>query len=60
MFAVNIIKVKTNLGHSEGASGLSSIIKMTLALQKKTIPPNINFTTPNPKSKLHKVLLYVN
>ncbi|KAF2113891.1 polyketide synthase 1 [Lophiotrema nucula] len=40
--------VKTNLGHSEGASGLSSIIKMTLALEKSTIPPNLNFKTPNP------------
>jgi acyl transferase domain-containing protein len=59
MFAADVFKVKTNLGHSEGASGLSSIIKMTLALQKKTIPPNINFTTPNPKSKLHEASLSV-
>lgn len=43
-------QVKTNLGHSEGASGLSSLIKMTLALEKRIIPPNINFKTPNPKS----------
>jgi len=43
-------ELKPNLGHSEGASGLSSLIKMTLALEKKIIPPNINFTTPNPKS----------
>ncbi|KAK0130497.1 hypothetical protein ONS96_001016 [Cadophora gregata f. sp. sojae] len=55
---IYIGSVKPNLGHSEGASGLSSIIKMTLALEKKIIPPNINFTVPNPKipwkaSKLH-------
>jgi hypothetical protein len=24
---------------------------MTLALENETIPPNLNFTTPNPKSK---------
>ncbi|KAL4915475.1 hypothetical protein BDW62DRAFT_124830 [Aspergillus aurantiobrunneus] len=46
---VLIGSVKPNIGHSEGASGLSSIIKMVLALENQTIPPNINFTTPNPK-----------
>ncbi|KAL2062583.1 hypothetical protein VTL71DRAFT_5655 [Oculimacula yallundae] len=46
---IYIGSVKPNIGHSEGASGLSSIIKMTLALEKRTIPPNINFEVPNPK-----------
>ncbi|KAL4923067.1 type I polyketide synthase [Aspergillus undulatus] len=46
---VLIGSVKPNIGHSEGASGLSSIIKMVLALENRTIPPNINFTAPNPK-----------
>ncbi|CBF84683.1 hypothetical protein AN8910.2 [Aspergillus nidulans FGSC A4] len=46
---VLIGSVKPNLGHSEGASALTSIIKMTLALENQTIPPNINFSTPNPK-----------
>ena len=45
---VYIGSVKSNLGHSEGASGLSSLIKMVLALEHKTIPPSINFDTPNP------------
>lgn len=43
-----IKQVKPNCGHSEGASGLTSIIKATLALQHRTIPPNINFHKPNP------------
>lgn len=47
----DLVQVKTNLGHSEGASGLSSLIKMTLALENDTIPPNLNFVTPNPKSQ---------
>lgn len=47
-YGVYIGSVKPNLGHSEGNSGLSSVIKMVLALENKTIPPNINFTTPNP------------
>ncbi|KAL6234338.1 hypothetical protein BDW75DRAFT_241237 [Aspergillus navahoensis] len=46
---VLIGSVKPNLGHSEGASALTSIIKMVLALENQTIPPNINFSTPNPK-----------
>ncbi|KAG4273107.1 acetyltransferase [Fusarium proliferatum] len=41
--------VKPNLGHSEGASGISSVMKAILALENQTIPPNINFSTPNPK-----------
>ncbi|KAF5970834.1 fumonisin cluster-polyketide synthase [Fusarium bulbicola] len=41
--------VEPNLGHSEGASGVSSVIKAILALENRTIPPNINFSTPNPK-----------
>ncbi|KAI1759369.1 hypothetical protein GGR53DRAFT_513765 [Hypoxylon sp. FL1150] len=41
--------VKPNIGHSEGASGLSSVIKAILALEHKTIPPNIKFSKPNPE-----------
>ncbi|KPM35703.1 Lovastatin diketide synthase LovF [Neonectria ditissima] len=45
---VYIGSVKPNLGHSEGASGLTSLLKVVMALQHRTIPPNIKFTTPNP------------
>ncbi|KAK2782399.1 Type I Iterative PKS [Onygenales sp. PD_12] len=41
--------VKPNIGHGEGAAGLSSLIKAVLALEEQTIPPNIKFHTPNPK-----------
>ncbi|KAH7333356.1 hypothetical protein BKA65DRAFT_404016 [Rhexocercosporidium sp. MPI-PUGE-AT-0058] len=41
--------VKPNVGHSEGASGLTSMIKCIMALENKTIPPNINYSKPNPK-----------
>jgi acyl transferase domain-containing protein len=44
-------QVKPNVGHSEGASGLTSVVKAALALEHKTIPPNINFAKPNPKSR---------
>jgi 3-oxoacyl-(acyl-carrier-protein) synthase len=48
---VYIGSVKPNIGHSEGCSGIASLIKGILALEHKTIPPNIKFKTPNPKSK---------
>jgi acyl transferase domain-containing protein len=44
-------QVKPNLGHSEGASGITSIIKTVLALENQIIPPNIKFHKPNPKSE---------
>ncbi|KAJ6441489.1 56kDa selenium binding protein (SBP56) [Purpureocillium lavendulum] len=46
---VYIGSVKPNVGHSEGASGLTSLIKTVLALENSTIPPQANFADPNPK-----------
>ncbi|EEP76517.1 hypothetical protein UREG_01366 [Uncinocarpus reesii 1704] len=40
--------VKTNIGHSEAASGLSAVIKAVLAVEKGIIPPTRGFTAPNP------------
>ncbi|PYI24538.1 putative polyketide synthase [Aspergillus violaceofuscus CBS 115571] len=39
--------VKSNIGHTETASGLASIIKVTMALEKGYIPPSANFEKPN-------------
>ncbi|PGH15408.1 hypothetical protein AJ79_02384 [Helicocarpus griseus UAMH5409] len=41
--------VKPNVGHSEGAAGLTSVIKAVLALERKIIPPNTHFHDPNSK-----------
>ncbi|KAJ3519480.1 hypothetical protein NM208_g14113 [Fusarium decemcellulare] len=46
---VYIGSVKPNVGHSEGASGITSLIKGVLSLENSTIPPNIKFSKPNPK-----------
>lgn len=48
---VYIGSIKPNLGHSEGSAGISSLIKAVLALEQQSIPPNIKFENPNPKSK---------
>ena len=45
---VYIGSIKPNFGHTEGASGVLSVIKMVLALENSTIPPNIKFSRPNP------------
>lgn len=41
--------MKPNLGHSEGASALTSIIKSVVSLERRTILPNIKFRQPNPR-----------
>ncbi|GLI81248.1 mycolipanoate synthase [Penicillium ochrochloron] len=45
---VYIGAVKPNLGHSEGAAALTSLIKAVVSLEHQTIIPNIKFQTPNP------------
>ncbi|KAL4900418.1 hypothetical protein BDW74DRAFT_182748 [Aspergillus multicolor] len=51
--------VKPNVGHGEGASGISSVIKGVLALEHNTIPPNVFFKTPNPKIPFEEGELHV-
>ncbi|GFF28060.1 hypothetical protein IFM61606_10083, partial [Aspergillus udagawae] len=46
---VHIGSVKPNLGHSEGASAITSVMKAIVELENRMILPNIKFETPNPK-----------
>lgn len=43
--------VKPNLGHSEGAAAITSVMKAVLSLENRTIIPNIKFHNPNPASE---------
>ncbi|KAL8882833.1 MAG: hypothetical protein Q9198_000233, partial [Flavoplaca austrocitrina] len=56
---IHITSVKPNVGHTEGASGLVSLIKAVLSLENRTIPPNIKFNTPNPRIPFDKWKLTV-
>uniref|UniRef100_A0A8H7K8X3 Carrier domain-containing protein n=1 Tax=Bionectria ochroleuca TaxID=29856 RepID=A0A8H7K8X3_BIOOC len=56
---VLITSVKPNVGHSEGAAGITSVIKAVLSLENRTIPPNIFFNKPNPQIPFDKASLRV-
>ena len=51
-YYLRIGSVKTNVGHTEAASGLAAMVKGVLCLEKGLIPPTVNYETPNPKLKL--------
>ncbi|WP_437528734.1 beta-ketoacyl synthase N-terminal-like domain-containing protein [Sorangium sp. So ce726] len=40
--------LKANIGHLDAASGVAGLIKATLALQNRLLPPSIHCETPNP------------
>lgn len=56
---LRIGSVKTNVGHTEAASGLAAVIKGVLCLERGLIPPSVNYETPNPKLKLDEWRLKV-
>lgn len=45
---LRIGSVKGNIGHSEAASGVASLIKVVLMMQHRLIPPQANFSVLNP------------
>ncbi|MBW7475086.1 SDR family NAD(P)-dependent oxidoreductase [Paenibacillus oenotherae] len=52
--------VKTNIGHTVGASGLASLMKVVLSLKNKEIPANLFFTKSNMHIPFEDSPLYVN
>lgn len=49
---LRIGSLKSNIGHLEGASGLASVIKTTMSLEKGQILPNMQFNVCSPKIDL--------
>lgn len=43
---------KSNMGHTGAAAGVAGLIKATLALHHRTIPPSLHFRAPNPNLAL--------
>ena len=40
--------VKTNIGHTDTAAGVASLIKAALALHHRALPPSLGYEAPNP------------
>ncbi|MFB9905996.1 SDR family NAD(P)-dependent oxidoreductase [Allokutzneria oryzae] len=40
--------IKTNIGHLEAGAGIAGLIKATLSVYHRSIPPSLHFRSPNP------------
>ncbi len=49
--------VKSNIGHLKAAAGAAGMLKATLALHDKVLPPSINFERPNANLRLDRVAI---
>ncbi|MBK8491152.1 MAG: SDR family NAD(P)-dependent oxidoreductase [Saprospirales bacterium] len=52
--------VKSNIGHLKGGAGSAGIMKATMALYEKVLPPSLNFNEPNPNVDFNTSPFYVN
>ena len=52
--------VKSNIGHTNTAAGAAGLIKTALALKHETLPPSLNFSSPNPKIDFADSPFFVN
>jgi acyl transferase domain-containing protein/short-subunit dehydrogenase involved in D-alanine esterification of teichoic acids len=51
--------VKTNVGHLEGAAGVTGLLKAVLGIRHRWLPRSLNFATPNPDIPLAELKLRV-
>jgi len=51
--------VKSNIGHVDVAAGIAGFIKAVLMLEKKVIPPAVNFHKPNPHINFENSPFYI-
>ncbi len=52
--------LKPNIGHLDAAAGVAGLIKTTLALENRQIPPSLHFSNPNPRIDFANSPFYVN
>ncbi|SDD13058.1 type I polyketide synthase [Actinokineospora iranica] len=51
--------VKTNVGHLEGAAGITGLVKAVLGIRRRRLPASLDFETPNPAIPLAELGLRV-
>ncbi len=57
---IAIGSVKSQIGHTKAAAGAAGLIKASLALHHKVLPPTLNVSTPNPKYNITDSAFYIN
>ena len=51
--------IKTNIGHTEAASGIAGLIKAALCLKHRVIPPSLHLKVPSPNIPWHELPLSI-
>ncbi|HEX7184605.1 MAG TPA: amino acid adenylation domain-containing protein [Thermoanaerobaculia bacterium] len=52
--------IKTNLGHLDAAAGVAGLLKAALCLERRSLPPSLHFTAPNPRIGFDDSPFFVN
>ena len=52
--------IKSQIGHTKAAAGIAGLIKTTLALHHKILPPTINIERPSEKLGIEQTPFYLN
>ena len=52
--------VKSMIGHTKATAGVAGLVKASLALHHRVLPPTIGVTEPNPKANFPESPFYVN
>ncbi|MFO0592926.1 MAG: SDR family NAD(P)-dependent oxidoreductase [Polyangiaceae bacterium] len=58
--SVPLGSVKSNIGHLKAAAGAAGLLKLTMALHHKELPPSLGFERPNPNIDFDKSPFRVN
>ena len=56
---VAVGSIKSMIGHTKAAAGVSGLIKVALALHHRVLPPTIGVTEPNPKANFASSPFYI-
>lgn len=51
--------VKSNVGHTDAAAGVTGLIKTALSLHNRVIPPSLHYKNPNPRIDFENSPFYV-